>query len=203
MRRCPTRARDDELSEAVRVPGFHRGSLVGSRESGEHGITGLDLGKIAFDDLDLSAGGTARYARLTPVGAIGPTVRSMDSQSRSTDFVALGHAGSERYAGLETFANPGVSQVEMTSDELTAVCPVTAQPDLYVATIEYWPQALCIESKSLKLYLNAFRNEAGFCEALAVRIRDDVAKALELSHDKVRVTLKQKPRGGITITATS
>ena len=134
---------------------------------------------------------------------LGPTVPPVDSQSRSTDFVALGHAGSERYAGLETFANPGVSQVEMTSDELTAVCPVTGQPDLYVATIEYWPQALCIESKSLKLYLNAFRNEAGFCEALAVKIRDDVAEALDLAHDKVRVTLKQKARGGITITATS
>lgn len=104
---------------------------------------------------------------------------------------------------METFANPGVSQVEMTSDELTAVCPVTGQPDLYVATIEYWPQALCLESRSLKLYLNAFRNEAGFCEALAVKIRDDVADALDLAHDKVRVTLKQKARGGITITAMS
>ena len=115
----------------------------------------------------------------------------------------MGHPGSDRYAGLETFANPGVSHVEMTSDELTAVCPVTGQPDLYVATIEFWPQALCIESKSLKLYLSRFRNEGHFCEALAVKIRVDVADALELPPDKVRVTLKQKARGGITITATS
>ena len=127
----------------------------------------------------------------------------MESAPRSTDFVALGHPGSEHYAGLETFANPGVSQVEMTSDEVTAVCPVTGQPDLYVATIEYWPGALCIESKSLKLYLSGFRNEAHFCEALAVRIRDDVGKVLDLPPDKVRVTLEQKARGGITITATS
>jgi 7-cyano-7-deazaguanine reductase len=127
----------------------------------------------------------------------------MEADSRSTDFVALGHPGSDRYAGLETFANPGVSHVEMTSDELTAVCPVTGQPDLYVAMIEFWPQALCIESKSLKLYLNAFRNEAGFCEALTVKVRNDVANALDLPPDKVRVTLKQKARGGITITATS
>jgi 7-cyano-7-deazaguanine reductase len=111
--------------------------------------------------------------------------------------VALGQSGSEHYAGLETFANPGVSHVEMTSDELTAVCPITGQPDLYLATIEYWPKALCLESKSLKLYLS------GFCEALAVKIRDDVAAALELPADKVRVTLEQKARGGITITATS
>jgi 7-cyano-7-deazaguanine reductase len=122
---------------------------------------------------------------------------------RSTEFVALGHAGSEHYAGLETFPNPGVSHVEMTSDELTAVCPVTGQPDLYVATIEYRPGPLCIESKSLKLYLSGYRNEGAFCEALAVRIRDDVAQALELAPDKVRVTLKQKPRGGISIAATT
>ncbi len=123
--------------------------------------------------------------------------------SRSREFVALGHAGSDHYAGLETFANPGVSQVEMTSDELTAVCPVTGQPDLYIATIEYWPRALCIESKSLKLYLSGYRNDGHFCEALAVKIRDDVAEALELPTDKVRVTLKQKARGGISITATT
>lgn len=127
----------------------------------------------------------------------------MEVGSRSTEFVALGHPGSDRYAGLETFANPGVSHVGMTSDELTAVCPVTGQPDLYVATIEYSPQALCIESKSLKLYLSGFRNEGHFCEALAVKIRDDVAESLGLPPDKVRVTLEQKARGGITITATS
>jgi len=127
----------------------------------------------------------------------------VEAGSRTTEFVALGHSGSDRYAGLETFANPGVSHVEMTSDELTAICPVTSQPDLYVATIEFWPDALCIESKSLKLYLSEFRNEGHFCEALAVKIRDDVARVLELPPDKVQVTLEQKGRGGITITATS
>jgi 7-cyano-7-deazaguanine reductase len=123
--------------------------------------------------------------------------------SRSTEFVALGHTGSDHYAGLETFANPGVSQVGLTSDELTAVCPITGQPDLYVATIEYTPGPLCLESKSLKLYLSGFRNQGAFCEALAVQIRDDVAEALELKPDAVRVTLRQKARGGITITATA
>lgn len=105
--------------------------------------------------------------------------------------------------GLETFANPGVSHVELRSDELTAMCPVTGQPDYYVARIEYWPDALCIESKSLKLYLMGFRSEGVFCEALAVKIRDDVAEALGLPGEKVRVVLEQKSRGGITITATS
>src|SRR5437773_11219118 len=119
------------------------------------------------------------------------------------EFVALGHAGVESYGGLETFPNPGVSLVEMESDELTAVCPITGQPDMYVATIEYSPEGLCLESKSLKLYLMRFRNEGAFCEALAVQIRNDVAAALELGHENVTVTLVQKPRGGITITATA
>lgn len=126
----------------------------------------------------------------------------MDQAPRSTEFVALGHAGSDHYAGLESFANPGVAEVELTSDELAAVCPITGQPDLYHVTIEYRPDALCLESKSLKLYLMSFRNEGVFCEGLAVRIRDDVAAALELAGDRVHVALRQKARGGITITAT-
>jgi len=127
----------------------------------------------------------------------------MEPTARSTEFVALGHAGSEHYAGLETFANPGVSRVEMTSDELTALCPITGQADLYTVTIEYRPEGLCLESKSLKLYLARFRNEGLFCEALAIRIRDDVAGTLELASDRARVTLTQKARGGITIVATA
>jgi 7-cyano-7-deazaguanine reductase len=123
--------------------------------------------------------------------------------SRTDEFVALGHAGSEHYAGLETFENPGVTRVEMTSDELTAVCPITGQPDMYVATIEYSAQRLCLESKSLKLYLAGYRNEGAFCEALAVRIRDDIAEARELERSDVTVTLTQKARGGITIVATA
>jgi 7-cyano-7-deazaguanine reductase len=126
----------------------------------------------------------------------------VSDRRRSDEFVALGHPGSEHYAGLETFENPGVSRVEMTSDELVAVCPITGQPDMYVATIEYEPGALCLESKALKLYLMRFRDEGHFCEALAVRIRDDVAEALELDASAVHIRLTQKARGGITITAT-
>ena len=114
-------------------------------------------------------------------------------------FASLGHAALQNFAGIETFPNPGVERVEMTSDELAALCPITLQPDMYIATIEYFPQALCLESKSVKLYLMQFRNEGQFCEALTVRIRDDVAAALELPAGKVHVTLKQKSRGGITI----
>jgi 7-cyano-7-deazaguanine reductase len=116
-------------------------------------------------------------------------------------FESLGHAGLQNFAGLETFANPGVERVEMTSDELAALCPITLQPDMYVATIAYRPKALCLESKSVKLYLMQFRNEGQFCEALTVRIRDDVATVLEIPADRVNVTLRQKSRGGIAIVA--
>jgi len=117
------------------------------------------------------------------------------------EFVALGHAGSDAYAGLETFPNPGVSQVELVSDELTAVCPITSQPDFYTATIEYRPGERCLESKSLKLYLARFHDQGAFAEALTVRIRDDVAAALGLEPADVHVKLVQKARGGITITS--
>src|SRR5438093_13561429 len=103
--------------------------------------------------------------------------------TETNEFVSLGHGTA--YGGLESFGNPGVPRVEMTSDELTAVCPVTRQPDLYVATIEYLPQEVCLESKALKFYLSGFRNEEHFCEALAVKIRNDVAQALQLPADKV------------------
>jgi 7-cyano-7-deazaguanine reductase len=117
------------------------------------------------------------------------------------EFVALGHAGSDAYAGLETFPNPGVEVVELISDELTAMCPITNQPDFYTARIEYHPSQLCLESKSLKIYLSRFRDQGAFCEALAVQIRDEVASTLKLKPKDVSVSLRQKARGGITITA--
>jgi 7-cyano-7-deazaguanine reductase len=63
------------------------------------------------------------------------------------------------------------------------------------------PESLCLESKSLKLYLARFHDQGVFCEELAVTIRDDVAAALRLGRERVHVTLRQKARGGITITA--
>ncbi|NUR77056.1 MAG: hypothetical protein HOQ28_12325 [Thermoleophilia bacterium] len=91
----------------------------------------------------------------------------------------------------------------MVSDELTAMCPITNQPDFYTARIEYRPRELCLESKSLKIYLSRFREQGAFCEALAVQIRDEVAVALALEPSDVRVSLRQKARGGITITAST
>ena len=116
-------------------------------------------------------------------------------------FEALGKSGVNDIGGkLETFAAPRtVTDVSMTSDEVTAVCPVTGQPDQYTVTIRYTPNALCIESKSLKLYFQQFRNEGIFCEAFAARIARDVMDTIK----PVRVTVNvvQKARGGITISA--
>ncbi len=116
-------------------------------------------------------------------------------------FKALGHSGAA-FAGLETFPKPEtVERVQLTSDEVTAVCPVTGQPDLYTVTITYWPAARCVESKSLKLYFQTFRNEGIFCEAFAARIASDMMQALEPR--ACQIDVRQKPRGGITIVATA
>lgn len=118
------------------------------------------------------------------------------------EFEALGHEVREPRRKLEVFpAPPHVTTVVMSSDEVTSLCPVTGQPDWDTVTIEYAPDALCIESKSLKLYLWSFRNEGVFCESFADRIAMDVMAAARPHWCKVTVT--QKPRGGITITATA
>lgn len=116
-----------------------------------------------------------------------------------SEFTALGHTGAT-FAGLDTFAAPPtVTEVQATSDEVTALCPVTGQPDWYTVTIRYAPLARCVESKSLKLYLHTFRQVGVFCEALAARIAADLQAALAARW--VEVTITQKARGGITLTA--
>ena len=126
----------------------------------------------------------------------------------SDAFDALGALGQNvpySYAGptaemLETFLNPALGReysVIFSSPEFTAVCPVTGQPDFYTVKIAYAPQARCVESKSAKLYLGAFRQEGMFIEALANRLLDDWWTAL--SPNRLAVVLKMAPRGGIAI----
>ena len=111
----------------------------------------------------------------------------------------LGHAVRESTT-LEGFDTPeGLSLVTLRSDEVTACCPVTAQRDFYTVTITYGPGLLCLESKSLKLYLTSFANQGMFAETLATRIRQDVMLAIQPR--SCRVEIQQKPRGGIAITA--
>ena len=101
---------------------------------------------------------------------------------------------------IETFPKPDyVTSVEMSSEEVTAVCPVTGQPDWYRVAIRYTPNSVCLESKSLKLYLWGFRDKGEFCEALASRIAQELFDVLKPGH--IMVELRQRPRGGVGITA--
>ena len=104
------------------------------------------------------------------------------------------------FEGFDTFPAPqAVRRVELRSAEVTAMCPVTGQPDFYTITVAYAPADRCLESKSFKLYLQTFRNTGMFCEALAARIEEDVRGALAPQALAVRV--EQSPRGGIGLTA--
>lgn len=110
----------------------------------------------------------------------------------------LGKTVTQPVEELDTFPAPeGVSEVTMTSDEVTSSCPITGQPDYYKVSIAYAPSGLCIESKSLKLYLWGFRSKAMFAEKIAAEICDRVVA--DVAPVSCRVTTVQKPRGGITI----
>jgi 7-cyano-7-deazaguanine reductase len=118
----------------------------------------------------------------------------------SPHFSLLGHTVATPQKKLETFpASPGLETVVLESDEVTSLCPVTGQPDWETVRIEFAPEHSCLESKSLKLYLWSFRDQGVFCEALATQIAADVFTAC--APRWVRVTVTQKPRGGITIRA--
>lgn len=112
---------------------------------------------------------------------------------------ALGPA--KAYVGLETVpCLPSVKHVILTSDEVTAICPVTSQPDWYTVSISYWPNGVIIESKSLKLFLSEFRDTGIFCEDLAATVGTAVQHALG-ADCAITVKVVQKSRGGITIEA--
>jgi 7-cyano-7-deazaguanine reductase len=81
---------------------------------------------------------------------------------------------------LETFANPRPErdyEIQMECPEFTCVCPRTGQPDFATIRINYVPDKLCVELKSLKLYLWSYRNEGAFHEAVINRILDDFVQA--------------------------
>jgi 7-cyano-7-deazaguanine reductase len=89
--------------------------------------------------------------------------------------------GSRPSKDLETFPNPQPArpyEVAFDCPEFTCVCPMTGQPDFATLRIRYFPAKLCVELKSLKLYLWSFRNEGHFHEAVTNRICDDLAKLL-------------------------
>src|SRR5476649_703086 len=83
---------------------------------------------------------------------------------------------------LDTFDNPQQKrdyEIRFECPEFTCVCPMTGQPDFATIRISYVPGKLCVELKSLKLYLWSFRNEGAFHEAVTNRILDDLVSALK------------------------
>lgn len=107
-------------------------------------------------------------------------------------------------ARLETFANQFPDReyvIEIVCPEFTSVCPITGQPDFGTLTITYSPAARCVELKSLKLYLQHFRNEGIFYEHATNRILDDLAAVTEPRWMRLKAAFT--PRGGISTTVTA
>jgi 7-cyano-7-deazaguanine reductase len=116
------------------------------------------------------------------------------------NFKFLGKKATTPSKKLDTFSTPeNITYIKFESNELTSFCPVTGQPDFSTLLLEYYPDKLCIESKSLKLYLWSFRDEAIFAEGLANNIIEDVFIAIKPVWCKVSIL--QNIRGGIQLTA--
>jgi 7-cyano-7-deazaguanine reductase len=89
------------------------------------------------------------------------------------------------------------ASVEFTTNELTALCPITGQPDFYELALTYRPKGSLIESKSLKLYLWGFRDRGIFAEDLAATLLKDLVAACD--PDEMTIDLTQQVRGGLQI----
>lgn len=104
---------------------------------------------------------------------------------------------------LETFDNPFPHrdyEIETICPEFTSVCPKTGQPDFGTLTITYIPDRLCYELKSLKLYLQQYRNHGAFYESVTNTILDDLVAVT--SPRRMRIVGAFTPRGGIRTTVT-
>ena len=102
---------------------------------------------------------------------------------------------------LETFDNPFPQRdylVDTICPEFTSMCPKTGQPDFGTITISYIPDQLCYELKSLKMYLQQYRNHGAFYENVTNTILDDLVAA---THPRwIKITADFTPRGGIRTT---
>jgi 7-cyano-7-deazaguanine reductase len=99
---------------------------------------------------------------------------------------------------FEVFDNPRPGRdysITHVAPEFTSVCPKTGQPDFGTIEIQYTPARLCVELKSLKLYLQGYRNEGVFYEDVVNRILDDLVAAL--APLRMTVTGRFTPRGGM------
>ena len=102
---------------------------------------------------------------------------------------------------LETFVNPAPERdytIRMTIPEFTCLCPKTGQPDFATLELEYIPERLCVELKSLKLYIWSFRDRGAFHEAVTNEILATLAGATQPRF--MRLSAKFNVRGGIYTT---
>ena len=105
---------------------------------------------------------------------------------------------------LQTFPNPQPGRdyvIEHTHHEFTSLCPITGHPDFADITVRYVADQQCVELKSLKLYLHAYRNEGIFFEAVTNRICDDLGAVLRPR--RLTVISDWKARGGFTSVITA
>jgi 7-cyano-7-deazaguanine reductase len=105
---------------------------------------------------------------------------------------------------LETFDNPHPGRdytIEIVCPEFTSVCPKTGQPDFGTLTFTYVPEAKCVELKSLKLYLQQYRNEGLFYEDATNRILEDLVATV--APRRMKLVAAFTPRGGITTSVTA
>lgn len=131
------------------------------------------------------------------------------SGRRKTSLTILGHnvknvPKKPNLAKLETFKNQYSGrnyEISIDCPDFTSLCPVTGQPDFAQIVIVYVPDKLCVETKSLKLYLNAFRNEPSFNEEIVNRVLDDLVAAV--SPRSMTVVGEFAPRGGISLKITA
>ena len=123
---------------------------------------------------------------------------NMSSTNLHDSVTLLGDLSAKPSKNLETFPNPAPNRdfhIHMEIPEFTCLCPKTGQPDFAVITLDYIADQLCVELKSLKLYIVSFRNEGCFHEAVTNRILDDLVNASQPRF--MRVTAKFFVRGGI------
>lgn len=99
---------------------------------------------------------------------------------------------------LETFPNPNPERdytIIHTAPEFTSLCPKTGQPDFATIILEYIPEKICVELKSYKFYLQSYRNDGIFFEAVTNKILDDLVKVCKPRY--MKITAKFNTRGGI------
>jgi len=123
------------------------------------------------------------------------------TQESDLDGLTLLGQGAKPTKKLETFPNHHPERdyvITLRTEEFTCVCPATGQPDFAKLTIQYIPDEKIVESKSLKLYLQSFRNEGAFHEHVTNVILDDLVTVLEPRWCKV--TADFAVRGGVAIT---